>query len=89
MSEALNVVTQAIIGIRPDLGESQVAITRDSALFYATDPDRPVLGLDSMEALELIAVLEKEFGVELADTSIRISDLHTVGDVADAMSGAR
>ncbi|MGX8904553.1 acyl carrier protein [Streptomyces sp. QH1-20] len=88
MSEALNVVTQAIIGIRPDLGESQVAITRDSALFYAADPGRPVLGLDSMEALELIAVLEKEFGVELADTSIRISDLHTVGDVADAMSGA-
>ncbi|MFI1256113.1 acyl carrier protein [Streptomyces netropsis] len=88
MTEALHVVTQAIVEIRPDLGESPSEITRHSALFYAADPDQPVLGLDSMEALELIAVLEREFGVELADTGIRIADLRTVGDVADAMSGA-
>ncbi|MFF4159250.1 acyl carrier protein [Streptomyces sp. NPDC001678] len=89
MTEVWNVVTRAITGIRPDLGEPGTAITRDSALFYAADPEQPVLGLDSMEALELITVLEREFGVELADTGIRIADLHTVGDVADAMAGAR
>ncbi|MEU5052584.1 phosphopantetheine-binding protein [Streptomyces sp. NPDC021096] len=88
MTEVFNVVTQAIIGIRPDLGESPKAITRDAALFYAADPGQPVLGLDSMEALELISTLEKEFKVELADTDIRISDLRTVGDVVDAMAGA-
>ncbi|MEU7137495.1 phosphopantetheine-binding protein [Streptomyces sp. NPDC046261] len=88
MSEVLNVVAKAIIGIRPDLGESGTEITRDAALFYAADPDQPVLGLDSMEALELITVLEREFGVELAETDIRITDLRTVGDVVDAMSGA-
>ncbi|MEV5239698.1 phosphopantetheine-binding protein [Streptomyces cinnamoneus] len=88
MTEVLNVVTRAIIGIRPDLGEAGTDITRDSALFYAADPDQPVLGLDSMEALELISVLEKEFGVELADTDIRIGDLRTVGDVVEAMSMA-
>lgn len=88
MTEVLSVVTQAIIGIRPDLGESPAAITRESALFYAADPGRPLLGLDSMEALELIAALEQEFGIQLADTGIRIVDLRTVGDVVDAMSGA-
>ncbi|MBB5123192.1 hypothetical protein AF335_08750 [Streptomyces eurocidicus] len=87
MTEAMNVVTRAIIDIRPDLGESGEVITRDAAIFYAADPDQPVLGLDSMEALELIAVLEREFGIQLADTDIRITDLHTVGDVVDAMSG--
>ncbi|MEU1312282.1 acyl carrier protein [Streptomyces cinnamoneus] len=87
MTEVMNVVTRAIIGIRPDLGETGTAITRESALFYAADPAQPVLGLDSMEALELISVLEKEFGVQLADTDIRISDLRTVGDVVEAMSG--
>lgn len=87
MTEVLNVVTRAIIEIRPELGASRTAITRESALFYSDDPGRPVLGLDSMEALELIAVLEQEFGVDLADTDIRIADLRTVGDVADAMSG--
>ncbi|GAA0353181.1 acyl carrier protein [Streptomyces blastmyceticus] len=88
MTEVMNVVTRAIVDVRPDLGVSRTEITRDSALFYAADPDQPVLGLDSMEALELIAALEQEFGVELADTSIRITDLRTVGDVVDAMSGA-
>ncbi|AZQ74773.1 MULTISPECIES: acyl carrier protein [Streptomyces] len=88
MTEVWNVVTRAITGIRPDLGDSGTAVTRDSALFYAADPGQPVLGLDSMEALELISALEQEFGVELADTGIRIADLHTVGDVADAMAGA-
>ncbi|MEU6071097.1 MULTISPECIES: acyl carrier protein [Streptomyces] len=88
MTEVLNVVIRAIIGIRPDLGGSQAEITRESALFYASNPDQPVLGLDSMEALELISVLEKEFSVELADTTIRIADLRTVGDVVDAMWGA-
>lgn len=88
MTEVMKVVTRAIVDVRPDLGVSRAEITRDSALFYAADPDQPVLGLDSMEALELIAALEQEFGVELADTSIRITDLRTVGDVVDAMSGA-
>ncbi|GHF50317.1 hypothetical protein GCM10010218_34800 [Streptomyces mashuensis] len=89
MTDVLNVVTRAITGIRPDLGDSRTDITRESALFYAAEPGRPVLGLDSMEALELIAVLEREFGVELAETGIRIADLHTVGDVVDALSGTR
>ncbi|MET9416872.1 phosphopantetheine-binding protein [Streptomyces klenkii] len=88
MTEVMDVVTQAIIGIRPDLAESRTEITRDSAIFYAADPGRPVLGLDSMEALELIAVLEEEFGIQLGDTRIRIVDLRTVGDVVDAMSAA-
>ncbi|RLU81798.1 hypothetical protein CTZ27_31845 [Streptomyces griseocarneus] len=89
MTEVLNVVTRAITGIRPDLGGPGTAITRDSALFYAADPEQPVLGLDSMEALELITALERELGIELADTDVRIADLHTVGDVIDAMSAAR
>ncbi|MEV5375911.1 MULTISPECIES: acyl carrier protein [Streptomyces] len=88
MTEVWNVVSRAITTIRPDLDGSGTAITRDSALFYAADPGQPVLGLDSMEALELIAALEREFGVELADTGIRITDLRTVGDVVDAMAGA-
>ncbi|MFF7725627.1 phosphopantetheine-binding protein [Streptomyces sp. NPDC008001] len=88
MTEVWNVVSRAITEIRPDLDEAGTAVTRDSALFYAADPDQPVLGLDSMEALELITVLEREFGVELADSGIRIADLRTVGDVVDAMAGA-
>ncbi|MFD8086649.1 acyl carrier protein [Kitasatospora sp. NPDC059722] len=88
MTEVLPVVVRAISEIRPDLGENPGSITRESALFYAGEPGRPVLGLDSMEALELLVVLEREFGVELADTGIRIGDLQTVGDVVDALGGA-
>ncbi|MEV4436271.1 acyl carrier protein [Streptomyces sp. NPDC049555] len=89
MTEVLDVVTRVITGIRPDLGGPGAAVTRDAALFYATDPGQPVLGLDSMEALELISALEREFGIELADTDIRIASLRTVGDVVDAMAAAR
>ncbi|MEU7169092.1 phosphopantetheine-binding protein [Streptomyces morookaense] len=87
MTEVLNVVTRAVLDIRPELGAAGTEISRDAALFYSDEPGRPALGLDSMEALELISVLEREFGVELADTDIRIADLRTVGDVVDAMSG--
>ncbi|MFJ2577228.1 acyl carrier protein [Kitasatospora aureofaciens] len=88
MTEVLPVVIKEITRIRPDLRESHASITRESALFYATDPDRPALELDSMDALELLVALEQEFGIELAATSTRTSDLHTVGDVVDAVSGA-
>lgn len=88
MPEVLPVIIAEISRIRPDLVESNPVITRESALFYAAEPDRPALGLDSMDALELLVVLEKEFGIELAATGTRTSSLQTVGDVVDAVSAA-
>ncbi|AJE87342.1 MULTISPECIES: phosphopantetheine-binding protein [Streptomyces] len=88
MADALSLVARSLTEIRPDLGEEGTPITRESVLFYATDPGVPILGLDSMEALELLAILEEECDVQLADTGIRIAELHTVGDVVDALEKA-
>ncbi|MGW2254587.1 acyl carrier protein [Kitasatospora sp. NPDC001660] len=88
MPEVLPVIVEELSRIRPELVESHPVITRESVLFYAADPDQPALELDSMEALELLFALEKEFGIELAATSTRTSDLQTIGDVVDAVSAA-
>jgi acyl carrier protein len=38
--------------------------------------------LDSLGLMDLVAYLEKEFGIEIADDDIRVDNFRTVADVA-------
>lgn len=53
------------------------------------DPDAPVftsgLGLDSVDAVELIISLEVEFGLKLPDDSVAVPALRTVNTIVDAV----
>ncbi len=51
------------------------------------DPDTPLfgsgLGLDSVDAVELLICMEVEFGVRLPDDQVGKVDLRTVGTLVD------
>jgi acyl carrier protein len=51
------------------------------------DPDAPLfvegLGLDSIDAIELILLMEKEYGVKVEDPKERRSVLRSVSSIAD------
>jgi acyl carrier protein len=51
------------------------------------DPDTPLfgsgLGLDSVDAVELLICMEVEFGVRLPDEQVGRADLRTVGTLVD------
>lgn len=53
------------------------------------DPDVPLfgsgLGLDSIDAVEFVLVLEERFGLRLTDDFMTRSDLRTVNTVVDAV----
>jgi acyl carrier protein len=64
------------------------AFIREDILFGATDvsldDDAPLLDgvLDSMALMRLVAFLEEEFDVELADEDITVENFKTVGNIA-------
>lgn len=53
------------------------------------DPDTPLfgtgLGLDSIDAVELVVGFEKEFGIKLADAGPIATKLRTVNGLVDAV----
>ena len=53
------------------------------------DPDTPLfgtgLGLDSIDAVELIITLEAEFGVQVSNEFMGRADLRTVNSLVDAI----
>lgn len=59
------------------------------------DPDAPLfgtgLGLDSVDAVELVVSLEGEFTVTLPDSSVGKRSMRTVGSIVDVLvkGGAR
>lgn len=47
------------------------------------------LGLDSVDALQLVVALEKKFGLKLQDSEAAKSALRNVGTIAEAVVAAR
>lgn len=55
------------------------------------DDTRPLfgpegLGLDSVDALQLVVALEKEFGLKIADQAVAQEILRNVSTIADAIA---
>lgn len=44
--------------------------------------------LDSLAATELIMLLEQDFGLDLASADFDVSELDTIGDIADLVARA-
>lgn len=57
------------------------------------DPDVPLfgsgLGLDSIDAVEFVLILEERFGLRLTDDFMTRADLRTVNSVVDAVLANR
>lgn len=45
------------------------------------------LALDSVDALQLVVVLDKNFGLKISDTEVARKTLHTVNSMAAAVAG--
>ncbi|MFC1661024.1 acyl carrier protein [Gemmatimonadota bacterium] len=59
-----------------ELPSEALPVTRDTRLFGGG------LGLDSIEALRLVAALEEELDVEIDDEALTVTHLGSVGSVA-------
>lgn len=62
------------------LQQTPAEIADDAGIFQ---PDG--LGLDSVDALQLVVALEKKFGLKLADSDAAKNVLHNVNSIASAI----
>jgi len=67
-----------LLSTRLKLAKAIEGITDDTPLFSPAG-----LGLDSIDALELVLGLEKEFGVVIEDRAVAIQVLTSVRTIAD------
>ena len=63
--------------IREETGDRNMTVSRDTVLLND-------LGLNSLDLVNLVCVVEDEFGVEIPDRVI--GSMKTVGDVMDFLS---
>ncbi len=66
------------------LQQSVDEIGNDTVLFHPTG-----LGLDSVDALQLVVALEKRFGLKIADAEAAKGILRTVDSIAEAIATSR
>ena len=80
-AKLLDIVIEAIITIKP--GTRETPIDTDTAFFATEQPveDRADLGFDSLDALDLLAILEPQLTVNLDEPDF--SKVATVGDLID------
>jgi len=69
---------RALLSTRLKLAGAVAEITDDTPLFGPTG-----LGLDSIDALELVLGLEKEFGVVIEDRATAVKVLATIRSIAE------
>lgn len=56
----------------------------DTPIFLSDDEDGNGLGLDSIDAIEVIIAIKEDFGVKIGDEDIKV--LRTVSSIADFIS---
>jgi acyl carrier protein len=84
---------RALIAVREDILDRLGALLiRDLHVQHepdAMDPDTPLfatgLGLDSVDAVELVVCLEREFGVHLADDKEVLRKVRTLNSIVEAV----
>lgn len=69
---------RALLSTRLKLDKAVEGITDDTPLFGPTG-----LGLDSIDALELVLGLEKEFGVVVEDRAIAVKVLASIRSITE------
>ena len=77
MTEIVQRVSE-LLSTRLKLGGAVAEITDETPLFSPTG-----LGLDSIDALELVLGLEKEFGVVIEDRATAVTALASIKTIAD------
>ncbi len=76
--DALAQKIRALIATRLKLAAAVEKIGDDTPLFGADG-----LGLDSIDALELVLGLQKEFGVVIEDRTLAVKVLASINSIAD------
>jgi acyl carrier protein len=77
---ALECVRSSIVSIS-DGKISAAEVTEESRLFFEEGVDAPALGIDSLDALDVITLVERELNIHFPD-EIDFEHLKTVRDVA-------
>lgn len=80
-AEAFELVTSTIREILEDRGVECGELHDSTPLYPYDEVTTTPLDLDSMDALDVIAVLEEHFGVELP-AELDFDSIRTIGDVA-------
>jgi len=63
-----------------DIDEDMLAVFSDDTIIFNTGDDRPNLGLDSIDALELVTMIFEEFGYDVPAEDIK--KLYSVNAIA-------
>jgi acyl carrier protein len=78
--EIFAAVKEGIVAVLGPRYKGDVPITEDTPLFAASADSAPALDLDSLDALDLVSILEQQYEKEIpAETDIE--QLSTVGDI--------
>lgn len=80
-TEVLRAVIDSIVEMKPEIDTS---IFGEDTKLYADGAAGQTAGLDSMDALELVTVLEQRFDLELSE-EVDIANIQTLGHVVDAV----
>jgi acyl carrier protein len=84
-----DVLSAIRLGISKIKGATDVSqeVTASTGLWVTEDSDQPCLDLDSLDLLNLIVLLEEEFGWRIAEEQIDAENWRTVGDLATVLIG--
>lgn len=81
---ALQLVKAAMAEMYPEIATRE--ITLETPLFAYDESVTDSLDLDSLDALEVISILERQLDVELDDEVLEEGDLKLVGDVVELLA---
>lgn len=89
MSELIETLKSEIIEALNLEGMSPADIDENAALFNGGDPSAAGLGLDSIDALELIVLMERNYGIKLKQASEGKEIFRSIATMADYISKNR
>jgi acyl carrier protein len=77
------------VGIESVKGTTVAAvdITDSTGLWASEDPDQPCLYFDSLDLLELVVFLEREYGWKIDEEQIDAGGWRTIGDLTSVVAG--
>lgn len=89
MNELIATLKEEIIEVLNLEGMTPDAIDDNAPLFNGGDPSVAGLGLDSIDALELIVLMERNYGIKLKNASEGKEIFKSVATMADYISKNR
>ncbi|MCQ2226047.1 MAG: phosphopantetheine-binding protein [Paludibacteraceae bacterium] len=89
MSELIENLKNEVIEALNLEGMSAAEIDENAPLFNGGDPTAPGLGLDSIDALELIVLMERNYGIKLKNASEGKDIFKSIATMAEYISKNR